>query len=85
MWQSPYQRIAYWNKFGKPEGYLTRFGDYRDVPGLWSIDPQLAASVAKGMGDTSAKMPVGAVDVHYWDEYAKQHPVSESEGFSGSK
>ena len=85
MWQSPYQRIAYWNKFGKPEGYLTRFGDYRDVPGLWSVDPQLQASVAKGMGDANAKMPVGTVEVHYWDAYAKEHPVTESEGFSGSK
>ncbi len=23
-----------------PEGYLTRFGDYRDMPSLWWIDPQ---------------------------------------------
>ena len=30
-WEAPFQRIAYWNKFGHPEGYLTRIGDYRDI------------------------------------------------------
>ena len=30
-WDMPFQRIAYWNKFGHPESYLTRIGDYRDI------------------------------------------------------
>ncbi len=30
-WDAPFERIAYWNKFGHPEGYLTRIGDYRDI------------------------------------------------------
>jgi microcin C transport system substrate-binding protein len=82
MWATPYQRVAYWNKFSKPEGYVTRFGDYRDVPSLWSVDPQLEATLNKAMGDANAKLPVGAVEVHYWDAYAKEHPVAESEGFT---
>ena len=82
MWQPPYQRIAFWNKFGKTEGYLTRFGDYRDAPSLWWVDGQQQGAMAKGMADPTVKMQVGAVDVHYWDAYAKEHPVAESEGFT---
>ena len=82
MWEAPYSRIAYWNKFGKTEGHFTRFGDYRDVPGLWWIDAQQQAALTKAVADANTKMPVGAADVHYWDAYAKQHPVTESEGFT---
>jgi microcin C transport system substrate-binding protein len=82
MWQTPYQRIAFWNKFGRTEGYLTRFGDYRDVPSLWWVDRQQEGAVTNAMADPNVKMPVGAVDVHYWDSYAKEHPVAESEGFT---
>ena len=39
----------YWNKFGQPEGYLTRVGDYRDMPSLWWIDR------AEGSGARSAR------------------------------
>ena len=30
-WSAPYQRMVYWNKFGQPQGVITRIGDYRDV------------------------------------------------------
>jgi microcin C transport system substrate-binding protein len=84
FWEPSYTRFAYWNKFGVPDGYFTRFGDYRDVPGLWWIDPDKEAALKKAMG-TSGKLPVGAVDDYYWIEYAKQHPAEDSEGFSGKK
>jgi microcin C transport system substrate-binding protein len=71
-WDTPYQRIAYWNKFGQPEGYLSRIGDYRDAISLWWIDPQKQAELAKAMGSGSAKMAVGATDVKYWQEYAQR-------------
>jgi microcin C transport system substrate-binding protein len=81
QWEPPYNRIAYWNKFGVPDGYFTRFDDFHDVPTLWWIDPQKQNDLTRAMGDSSVKMPVGPVEVHYWDEYIKQHPVSQSEGF----
>jgi hypothetical protein len=72
MWDTPYERIAYWNKFGQPEGYLTRIGDYRDVPSLWWIDREKEAQVARGMNDASVKMAVGATDARYWQQYAQR-------------
>ena len=32
MWGAPFQRFVFWNKFGYPQGVVTRIGDYRDVP-----------------------------------------------------
>ena len=71
-WDTAYERIAYWNKFGQPEGYLTRIGDYRDVPSLWWIDAQKESELTRAMGDTSAKMVVGAVDARFWQQYAQR-------------
>jgi len=84
FWEPSYTRFAYWNKFGMPQGYFSRFGDYRDVPGLWWIDPEKDAALKRAIGG-NGKLPVGAVDDYYWIEYAKQHPAEESEGFSGKK
>ena len=66
------ERIAFWNKFGHPEGYLTRIGDYRDMPSLWWIDPQKQSELARAMSDQSSKLAVGATDVRFWQEYAKR-------------
>ncbi len=84
FWEPSYTRFAYWNKFGMPAGYFTRFGDYRDVPGIWWVDPAKEAALKNAMAG-NGKLPVGAVDDYYWIEYAKQHPAEESEGFSGKK
>jgi microcin C transport system substrate-binding protein len=85
MWEPPYTRIAYWNHFGMPDGDFTRFNDYHDIPTLWWIDPAKDAALKRAMGDNNAKLPVGETEVHYWDVYAKAHPVAESEGFAGKK
>jgi microcin C transport system substrate-binding protein len=84
FWESPYVRIAFWNKFGTPTGYLSRFGDYTDMPGLWWIDPAKDAALKQALAN-NGKLPVGPVDDTYWLDYAKQHPSEESEGFSGKK
>jgi hypothetical protein len=84
FWEAPYVRIAFWNKFGTPPGYLSRFGDYTDPPSLWWIDPAKDAALKQAMA-SNGKLPVGAVDDTYWLDYAKQHPSEESEGFAGKK
>jgi microcin C transport system substrate-binding protein len=71
-WDTPYQRIAFWNKFGQPEGYLTRIGDYRDVPTLWWIDRAKETQVTRGINDTSVKMAVGTTEARYWQQYAQR-------------
>ena len=50
-WDAPFQRIAYWNRFGEPEGSLTRVGDYRDMPSLWWVEPDKEKQLAQAMKD----------------------------------
>jgi microcin C transport system substrate-binding protein len=75
-WDAPFQRIAYWNKFGQPEGYLTRVGDYRDIPSLWWIDAQKEAEVRRAMGDDAAKLPAGETEVRYWPQYGEREKAA---------
>ncbi len=77
-WDTPYQRIAFWNKFGQPEGYLTRIGDYRDVPTLWWIDREKETQVARGINDTTVKMAVGTTEARYWQQYAQRQGVRQA-------
>ncbi len=45
LWYAPYSRLIWWNKFGTPNGYFSRTGDYfgagtgPGVPQMWWIDP----------------------------------------------
>src|SRR4029079_12325370 len=61
-WEAPFQRIAFWNKFGVADGILTRIGDYRDLPSLWWVDPQKQADLNKALADPSIKLPVGPLE-----------------------
>jgi microcin C transport system substrate-binding protein len=77
FWYGPFYRIAYWNKFGHPEGYLSRTGDAFDaLPIYWWIDPAREQQLIRAMGDASVKLPVGDTEVRYWQEYAKTHPMT---------
>ena len=85
LWASPSQRLAYWNKFGMPEGYLTRQGDASDIPSLWWFDRQQEAALTKAMRENGT-IAVGQADVRYWEQYAKLHPVLATDvGASSSK
>jgi microcin C transport system substrate-binding protein len=75
-WDAPFQRIAYWNRFGHPEGYLTRIGDFRDIPSLWWIDPQKDADLRRAMGDNAATLPVGETEVRYWPQYGEREKAA---------
>jgi len=68
-WDAPFNRIAFWNKFGHPDGYFTRIGDYSDIPSLWWNDPQKDAELRRALGDDSVTLPVGETEVRYWLEY----------------
>ena len=83
-WQAPFARVAYWNKFGYPESYLTRTDQeiapsHPDVLSLWWYDPDKQAALNKAMADANGKLPVGPTDIHFWEEYAKQHPLGNPE------
>ena len=73
-WDAPFFRIGYWNKFGHPDSYLTRYGDSRDPLSFWWIDPQKAQQVAQATRDGSTKLTVGPTDIHYWEDWVKKQP-----------
>ena len=58
-WDSPFQRIGYWNRFGMPDGYLSRVGDYTDIVTMWWVDPQKDGELKRAMGDGAVTLPVG--------------------------
>jgi len=75
-WYGPSHRVAYWNKFGMPQGVFSRVGDYHGtigpgIPQLWWIDPAKEAKLQEAMRDPKIKLPVPPVENHYWQEYAK--------------
>jgi microcin C transport system substrate-binding protein len=70
-WDAPFQRIAYWNKFGHPDAYLTKIGDYTDAPWLWWIDPEKQAQLSAATANPSLKLDVGATEVRYWQGRAR--------------
>jgi microcin C transport system substrate-binding protein len=70
-WDAPFQRFAYWNKFGHPDGYLTRTGDYTDILSLWWADPNKQRALDEAMRDPSKKLDQGPVEVRYWQDFDK--------------
>ncbi len=71
-WTAPFERLVFANKFGYPQGILTRVGDYRDVPSLWWIDPEKARKLEAAMKDTSINLGEGPAEDRYWVEYGKR-------------
>lgn len=68
-WDAPFRRIAFWNRFGYPEGIFTRTGEYfLDMPTYWWIDPEKDARLQEAMRDGSISLDPGVTDVHHWDE-----------------
>ena len=72
LWDAPFQRIAYWNKFDHPAGYLTRVDDYYSASWLWWIDPEKEQRLNAAMPDPSIKMEIGPLEDRYWQEYARR-------------
>jgi microcin C transport system substrate-binding protein len=79
-WYPPAQRIAYWNRFGVPQGTLSSIGDVvgslaPGIPQMWWIDPEKAQKLDQAMRNSSAKLEIPPLEDHYWQEYAKTHPL----------
>ena len=75
LWNGPFTRILYWNKFGYPNGYWSRNGDYLGAgngPGLiqmWWIDSANQSKLEQALRDPSVKLEVGPVEDRYWLEF----------------
>jgi len=75
-WYGPYNRILYWNKFGHPDFYFSRTGDYRSILGYWWVDPEKQKKLEKARTNEKDSLEVGETDVMYWPEYDKTHGKS---------
>ncbi len=78
QWAAPFQRLVFWNKFGYPQGILTRIGDYRDITSLWWFDPAKASQVEAAVKDSSISLGEGPSDDRYWVEYGKREAASQA-------
>jgi microcin C transport system substrate-binding protein len=72
-WYDPAQRFVFWNKYGMPEGSLSRVGDYSGtlgpgIPQLWWVDPEKSQKLEQAMRDNSVKLDIPPVDDKYWQE-----------------
>jgi microcin C transport system substrate-binding protein len=70
-WYAPYQRIAFWNRFGTPRGYISRTGDYRDLFSMWWIDPDKSRALEDALKNPSANLGEGMADDKHWLDFAK--------------
>lgn len=75
-WWVPAHRFAYWNRFGMPQGTLSRVGDESGslapgIPQLWWMDPQKSQRVDQALRDKAIKMEIPRVEDRYWQEFAK--------------
>ena len=72
-WFAPNQRILYWNRFGHPDFYLSRYGDWRSIISYWWVDEEKEAKLKEAKKDKSIQLEVGPVQIRYWEEYTKEH------------
>jgi microcin C transport system substrate-binding protein len=64
MWQSPSQRVLYWNRFGTPKYVFGKFGDESDALIYWWYDAARAAALDDAMKRNVA-LPALPAEVHY--------------------
>jgi microcin C transport system substrate-binding protein len=74
-WDTPSTRMAYWNKFGTPHGYLPRIGDYYSIYTMWWIDPDKDTKMQQALRNSSMKLDVGQTEDRTWLEYDKTAPA----------
>jgi hypothetical protein len=66
MWYAPYQRIAFHNKFGYPDGILGRNSGSESVLSLWYCDAEKIAKYNEAMKDPGKTIEKGEVDNKFW-------------------
>jgi microcin C transport system substrate-binding protein len=65
-WYGPYDRLFYWNKFGKPDWILPRTADYRDLIRIWWYDPDKHQDLRDAIED-HVELERLPEEVNYWD------------------
>ena len=70
-WEAPFSRIAYWNKFGHPHGYLTRIDDLGDCSGCGGSTPQKSRQLDRALTRSITEACGHRWKMRYWQEYTK--------------
>ncbi len=66
-WYAPFTRVLYWNRFGIPESYFTKFGDSDSILSMWWHDEEKDKTLEESMKEGTT-LPVGETDARYWLE-----------------
>lgn len=77
-WSAPFQRVAYWNKFGYPEFYLGKISDWRYVLSGWWASPEKTKKLNEALKDKSINLGEGERDVKFWPDYNAKHRQAEA-------
>ncbi|MCB0723766.1 MAG: ABC transporter substrate-binding protein [Ignavibacteriae bacterium] len=68
-WYYPSSRLAFWNKFGFPEGVLSKIDDPTDaIPTYWFNDPVREAAFDDAKANNTLTLPQGDIIVKYWSQ-----------------
>ncbi|MFC1504441.1 extracellular solute-binding protein [Spirochaetota bacterium] len=67
FWGSPEQKIAYWDKFGKPPTYYSKYGRESEVLSYWWYDPQKADKLKKAVKNNES-LPNEEENIFYNDK-----------------
>lgn len=66
-WFANFTRILYYNKFGHPKTYFSKYGDYRDLKTLWWFEPEKEKELEEAVKN-GKKLPAGETIVRPWKE-----------------
>lgn len=75
-WYAPFQRVAYWNKFGQPKFFLGKISDWRYIMSGWWCSKEKSEELGKALNDPSVDLGEGERDVMFWPEYNKQNQAA---------
>ncbi len=64
MWQSGYNRLLYWNRFGTPKSVLDKFSREDSAIAYWWIDPTKDSALDEAM-KSGASLPAEPEEVRY--------------------
>jgi len=65
-WSAGFNRILYVNKFGHPEKYLSKIGDYNGIVSMWWIDQRKEKALDEVM-KSGGSLPTGETLQRPWD------------------
>jgi len=80
-WYSPSFRLLYWDKFGHPPEYASKYGaDLNNIVAYWWFDPEKARRTEKNMADGSPNYPGKPINQYEDIEQDRwMHPFSSED------